>query len=109
MTQAQALATVAVIALTTFATRAVPFLLFPSGKKTPRFIGYLGKTLPFAMIGMLVVYCLKGVAPMRYPYGLPELISLTAVVLLHLWKKNSFLSIGAGTVLYMVLVQFIFI
>lgn len=109
MTQAQTIATIAVIALTTFATRVLPFLLFPAGKKTPKFVGYLGKVLPCAMIGMLVIYCLKGTAPLKYPYGLPELISVAAVVLLHLWKKNSFLSIGAGTILYMILVQFVFI
>lgn len=108
MTKLQAAATLAVIGAVTFLTRVLPFLLFPAEKKTPAYITFLGKTLPPALIGMLVVYCLKGVSLLRYPYALPELTALAAVVLLHLWKKNALLSIGAGTVFYMVLVQFVF-
>ena len=70
---------------------------------------YLGKVLPFAIIAMLMVYCLKGTSLLEWPYGLPELIAVAAVVMLHLWKKNTLLSIGVGTVLYMLLVQFVFI
>ena len=70
---------------------------------------YLGKVLPFAIIAMLMVYCLKGTSLLEWPYGLPELIAVAAVVVLHLWKKNTLLSIGVGTVLYMLLVQFVFI
>ena len=99
---------VAVVALTTAGIRAAPFVLFPPGKKTPEPILSLGRVLPSAVIGMLVVYCLKDVSPLRYPYGLPELIALLAVAGLHLWKKNALLSIGAGTALYMLLVQLIF-
>jgi branched-subunit amino acid transport protein AzlD len=108
LTGNQAAAVIAVIAAVTFATRGLPFLLFPPNRKTPKFVTYLGKVLPFAVIGMLVVYCLKNVSFLRYPYGLPELISVAAVVLLQRWKRNTFLSIGAGTALYMVLVQAVF-
>ncbi|MBR5529378.1 MAG: branched-chain amino acid transporter permease [Oscillospiraceae bacterium] len=102
------LLTILVAALVTAATRFLPFLIFGSGKKTPDIIVYLGKVLPFAIIGMLVVYCMKDVKFLQYPYGLPELISCVAVALLHIWKRNSLLSIGVGTVLYMLLVQLVF-
>lgn len=71
-------------------------------------VRYLGKVLPPAVIGMLVIYCLKEVQLTAYPYGIPEAVSVAAVVLLHLWKRNNLLSIGAGTVLYMFLVQAVF-
>jgi branched-subunit amino acid transport protein AzlD len=93
--------------LTTIAIRVLPFLLFPENKKTPKFILYLGSVLPYTIIGMLVIYCLKDVAFVKTPYGLPEVISIAVIVLLHLWKNNTLLSIGAGTVIYMLLVQFI--
>lgn len=94
--------------LATVITRFLPFLLFPSGKKTPKYIAYLGLTLPYATIGLLVVYCLRGLQFASYPHGLPELISIGAIVVLHLWKGNSLLSIGAGTAIYMVLIQAVF-
>ncbi|MBR3107637.1 MAG: AzlD domain-containing protein [Clostridia bacterium] len=97
---------VAAMALTTAALRFLPFLLFE--KKTPPFVVYLGKVLPAALIGMLVVYCLKDVQIASAPHGLPELIAGAAVALLQAWKRNSLLSILAGTLLYMVLVQTIF-
>lgn len=96
---------IALVAVTTFATRAVPFVLFPAGRKIPKTVEYLGKVLPPAVIGMLVVYCFKSVSPLSFPFGLPELIASAVVVILHIWKRNNLLSIGAGTVLYMVLVQ----
>ena len=99
---------VAVISLVTILLRFLPFVVFGSGKETPKFILYLGKYLPYAIMGMLVVYCLKGVSLLAAPHGLPELIAVAAVVLLHLWKRNTLLSIGGGTVLYMILVQFVF-
>ena len=102
------LLTILVAALVTAATRFLPFLIFGSGKKTPDIIVNLRKVLPFAIIGMLVVYCMKDVKFLQYPYGLPELISCVAVALLHIWKRNSLLSIGVGTVLYMLLVQLVF-
>lgn len=96
------------VAVTTFATRAVPFLIFPKGKPIPKTIEYLGKVLTPAVIGMLVVYCLKDTPVMAAPHGIPELIAVLTVVILHVWKRNNLLSIGAGTVLYMFLVQAVF-
>lgn len=96
------------VALTTFATRVTPFLLFPKGREIPKTIQYLGKVLTPAIIGMLVVYCLKNTSVMTAPYGVPELISVTVVAVLHVWKRNNLLSIGVGTVLYMVLIQTVF-
>lgn len=92
----------------TVITRFLPFLVFPAGKETPRFVDYLGKTLPFATMGLLVVYCLKGVDVTMAPHGLPELLAVVAIAALHRWKGNSLLSIGAGTVFYMFLIQVIF-
>ena len=102
------IALIAVAALVTMSTRFLPFLIFGEKRKTPAIITYLGKVLPCAIMGMLVVYCLKDVKPLAYPYGIPELLGILFVALLHLWKRNSLLSIGAGTVFYMVLVQVVF-
>ena len=99
---------IVVAALVTMATRFLPFLIFRGGKKTPDLIVYLGKVLPYAIMGMLVVYCMKDVAFLEAPYGLPEIIGCVVVALLHLWKRNTLLSIGAGTVFYMLLVQLVF-
>ena len=96
------------VALTTFATRVIPFLICPKGKEIPKTIQYLGKVLTPAVIGMLVVYCLKGTRVLTAPYGIPELISVVTVAVLHIWKRNNLLSIGVGTVLYMVLIQVVF-
>lgn len=97
-----------VVAITTFTTRVIPFLVFPKGKKIPDFIQYLGKVLTPAVIGMLVIYCLKNTKIMEAPHGIPELIAVATVVILHVWKRNNLLSIGVGTVLYMVLIQVVF-
>ena len=94
------------MALTTAALRFLPFLLFE--KNTPPFVVYLGKVLPAALIGMLVVYCLKDVQIASAPHGLPELIAGAAVALLQAWKRDSLLSILAGTLFYMVLIQTVF-
>ena len=99
---------IAVMALVTMGLRFLPFIIFREGRKTPEIITYLGKVLPFAAMGMLVVYCLKGVTLTSAPYGLPELIACAAVVLLHIWKRNTLLSIGIGTICYMLLVQLVF-
>lgn len=107
MTVAQQVLTVAAVVLGTMATRFVPFLLFPEGKTPPPFITYLGRVLPYAVMGLLVVYCLKDV-PASASYGIPEAIAILCVAALHKWKHNTLLSIGVGTVLYMVLVQFCF-
>ncbi len=99
---------VAVVAIVTILLRFLPFLVF-SGRKTPKFILYLGKVLPYSIMAMLVVYCLKGVSVLAYPFGIPELIAVASVVLLHLWRKNTLLSIGVGTAIYMILIQFVFV
>lgn len=100
---------VAVVAAVTAILRFLPFFVFGGDKKTPKWITYLGNVLPYAIMGMLVVYCLKGLSFAATPYGLPELISVAAVAVLHLWKRNTLLSIIGGTVLYMVLIQIVFI
>ena len=99
---------IAAISLATFATRAASFLVFPKGKEVPPKVVFIGRVLPPAIIVMLVVYCLRSTSVLAYPYGIPELIAGLTVVILHLWKRNIFLSIGAGTILYMVLVQTVF-
>ena len=99
---------VAVIALVTIALRFLPFLIFSGKRQTPAFVSYLGKVLPFAIMGMLVVYCLRSISFAAFPFGIPELLACAAVVLLHLWKRNTLLSIAGGTVFYMILVQTIF-
>lgn len=99
---------VGVMSAGTILLRFLPFLLFPSGKKTPAFVTYLGKVLPFAMIGLLVVYCLKDVSVFSGSHGLPELIAMAVVVVLHVWRRNTLLSVSAGTICYMLLVQFVF-
>ena len=99
---------IAVIALVTAALRFLPFLIFGEKRKTPPLISYLGQVLPYAIMGMLVVYCLKGVSLAAAPFGTPELIGCSVVTLLHIWRRNTLLSIGAGTVCYMLLVQLIF-
>lgn len=96
------------VAGTIFFTRCIPFLFFPKGKEIPAIIRYLGDVLPPAVIGMLVIYCLKSVSITSFPFGLPELLAVAAVILLHVWKRNNLLSIGVGTVLYMFLVQVVF-
>ena len=101
-------ALIAVMALVTAGLRFLPFFIFNEKRKTPQLITYLGKVLPYAIMGMLVVYCLKNVTPTVYPYALPELIGCAVVALLHIWKRNTLLSIGAGTLCYMLLVQVIF-
>lgn len=107
MTITQQIITVVVVVLGTMTTRFLPFIIFPEGKEPPVVITYLGKVLPCAVIGLLVVFCLKDV-PESTNYGLPELIAILFIVVLHKWKKSTLLSIGGGTVFYMVLVQTIF-
>lgn len=109
MTVAEQLITVALCVVGTMATRFLPFILFSSKRPTPRYVQYLGKALPAAIYAMLVVYCLKNVSIIGGSHGLPELIALAAVVGLHLWKRNTILSIAMGTVVYMALVQFVFV
>ena len=108
MTVGQGVLTVAAVVLGTVLTRALPFLLFPAGKPTPRYVQYLGRVLPYAAVGLLVVYCLKGIQWLSYPWGLPEVIAIAATVLLHRLKKNMLLSIAGGTLVYMLLIHFVF-
>lgn len=100
--------TIAIIALATLLSRALPFFLFPAGKETPPVVRYLGAVLPCAVIAMLVVYCFKNVSVFSGSHGLPELIASVFVILMHKWRHNLLLSIAGGTVLYMVLVQVVF-
>lgn len=99
---------IAVASLVTILLRFLPFLIFGSKRKTPDYILFLGRVLPFAIMGMLVVYCLKHVSFLTTPFGLPEFLSVLLVVFLHLWKRNTLLSVGGGTVCYMLLVQLVF-
>ena len=108
MTVAQQMLTLALCALGTMTTRFLPFIVFSSRRHTPKYIQYLGKALPAAVFGMLVVYCLRNVSILSGSHGLPELIAIAAVIAVHLYKKNMLLSIAAGTVCYMLLVQLVF-
>ena len=99
---------VVVASVVTAALRFIPFLVFGRGKQTPPIISYLGRVLPCAIMGMLVVYCMKDVPFLSAPFGAPEIIGCAIVALLHIWKRNSLLSIGVGTVCYMLLVQLVF-
>lgn len=120
LTPIQAVAAIAVMAVVTFLTRALPFLLFDRGDHPPKLVLYLGRVLPPAIIAMLIIYCLKGpLLALRdgFPHllsfqaageWLPAFLSVLVVALLHLWKRNTLLSIFGGTVLYMVLVQAVF-
>ena len=100
--------TILTIAAVTFLTRLLPFLLFPANKKTPDFVLYLGRVLPYAIMGMLIIYCFKNVNFLSWPCGLAELLAGLFVILAHKWKHNLLLSIGGGTILYMILVQTVF-
>ena len=108
MSSIQILVTILVIALTTLLTRALPFLFFPEGKKTPEFVTYLGGVLPFAAIAMLVVYSFTSVSLSDGSHGIPEFLAAAFVLGIHKWKHNMLFSIGGGTVLYMFLVQMVF-
>jgi len=109
LTVQQSLIIIILIAFITFLTRVIPFILFPANKETPKYIVYLGSVLPYAIIGMLVIYCVKEVSVSTFPFGLPEFIVIIAIVIIHIWKRNTLLSIGGSTVFYMLLAQFIFI
>lgn len=104
MTVVQSIIMIAAVVAGTMVTRFLPFLIFYKGKEPPAFITYLGTVLPYAVIGLLVVYCLNDVLNSSL-HGLPEAIAMVVTVILHKWKKNTLLSIAAGTVFYMILVQ----
>ena len=100
--------TVAMIILATVIMRFIPFILFPDNKPTPKFIHYLGVVLPGAVFGLLMIYALKGVSLLDGSHGIPELIGIAVTAAVHLWKKQMLLSISAGTICYMLLVQLVF-
>lgn len=108
MTEVHDILLVAVVALVTIGLRFLPFWIFGEDRATPPLILHLGQVLPYAIMGMLVVYCLKDVTITCSPFGIPELIGCALVAGLHIWKRNTLLSIGAGTLCYMLLVQYIF-
>ncbi len=108
MTVMQEAITIGIVVLGTQFTRWIAFFLFPSHKPIPDYIQYMGKVLPSAIFGMLVIYCYKNVNFLEGYHGVPELLASSVVILLHAWKNNMFLSIGVGTILYMVLIQGVF-
>jgi len=108
LTSAQALIIIGLLALGTIITRFLPFVLFPNAASAPRYVLYLGKMLPAAAISLLVVYCLKDISFGQAPHGIPEAIAILAVAGLHIWVKNTLLSIAAGTIIYMLLIQLLF-
>ena len=108
MTLSQQLVTIAMVTAGTMLTRFLPFLLFPAGKPTPPYIRYLGKWLPGAVFGLLVIYCLRNVTPFAGSHGIPELLAIALVAALHRWKGQMLLSIAGGTIAYMLLVQLVF-
>lgn len=108
MTLTQQIITILMVVIGTMITRFLPFLLFPADKPTPKYIEYLGKVLPAAVFGLLVIYCLKDVSILGGSHGLPELIAIAVVILLHYWKRQMLVSIAGGTVCYMLLVQLLF-
>ena len=107
MTTSQSIITIAAVVAGTLVTRFLPFLIFPEGKTPPKYITYLGTVLPYAVISLLVVYCLKDAFPGTF-YAVPEAVSILFIYILHRWKKNTLLSIAGGTALYMFLVQAVF-
>ena len=109
LTPVQTILMILAVAAGTQLTRWLPFWLFPEKKEPPAIVTYLGRVLPAATMGLLVVYCFKGVSWTAASHGIPELISVVVVAALHRWKGNVLLSIAGGTVLYMVLVQMVFV
>lgn len=108
MSLTEQIITIAICVFGTMTTRFLPFLIFSDKKPTPKYIQYLGKALPAAIFGMLVVYCLKNVSILSGSHGVPELIAIVLTVALHLWRRQMLLSIAGGTICYMLLVQLMF-
>ncbi|SNT42080.1 Branched-chain amino acid transport protein AzlD [Bacillus sp. OK838] len=108
MSLAQQIITIAMVVLGTMLTRFLPFAIFPSGKPTPQYVQFLGKVLPLAVLGLLVIYSFKDVSFLSGSHGIPELIAVSVVALLHFWKKKMLLSIAGGTIVYMILMQLVF-
>ena len=108
MTIVQQITTIALCIFGTMLTRFLPFIIFSEKRRTPEFVNYIGRYLPPAVFGMLVIYCLKDVQFLRGNYGIPEIISILVTTILHVWKRNMLISIAGGTICYMVLIQFLF-
>lgn len=108
MNLSQQIIMIAMVVFGTMLTRFVPFILFPADKPTPKYVQYLGKVLPAAVIGLLVIYCFKDIDFKQGSRGIPELTAAAVVVILHFWKRQMLLSIAGGTIAYMVLVQVVF-
>lgn len=104
----QGVVTILMAVFGTVITRFLPFIVFPESKRPPRVVEYLGKVLPYAMGGLLVVYSLKNVTPFSGTHGIPEAVAIAVIVALHVWKRNMLLSIAGGTAVYMLLVQVVF-
>ncbi|WP_293686870.1 branched-chain amino acid transporter permease [uncultured Phascolarctobacterium sp.] len=109
MTLSEEIITIAAVVAGTMVTRFLPFVLFPANKKTPPLVVFLGKMLPTAVMGMLVVYSLKDTQLLGGYHGLPEAIAVALTVLLQATVRNLLLTIAAGTISYMLLVQYIFV
>ena len=107
MTFPQQIAVIALCAIATMSTRFLPFVVFPGRRETPPFVQFLGRALPSAIFGLLVVYCLRS-TDVTLHFALPETLAIAATVLLHLWKRQMLLSIAGGTAVYMLLVQLVF-
>ncbi|MFG6147601.1 branched-chain amino acid transporter permease [Halobacillus sp. B23F22_1] len=108
MTMSQEIVILGIIVLMTMVTRFLPFIIFSSNKPTPDYVQYLGKVLPSAIFGFLVIYCLRDVTFFSGTHGIPEIISLTLTVMIHFWRNNMLLSIAVGTISYMVLIQLLY-
>ena len=109
LTPMETLLTILAVTLGTQITRWLPFLLFPERKDPPGVVLYLGRVLPPAMMGLLVIYCFRNVSWLSGSHGAPELLAVALVAILHVWKRNNLLSIGLGTVFYMFLIQVVFV
>lgn len=109
MSDKELLITALIIAAATLIIRFLPFIIIRKSIAERRYIKFLGDMMPYSMIALLVIYCLKDINLIKYPYGIPELISIAIIIVLHILKKNVLISIGAGTIIYMFLVQIIFV
>ncbi|MFP4697344.1 MAG: branched-chain amino acid transporter permease [Eubacteriales bacterium] len=109
MNNSYTLIAILIMAIITFITRVAPFIIFRNYKRTPKYVVYIGKYLPPAVIAMLIIYCLKDINLLAFPFGIPEMIGIAVVALLHIWKRNNLISIIGGTIIYMIQVQIIFV
>ncbi len=109
LSNSQVIIMIAVAAICTFATRVIPFALFGGKKEVPKFVKYLGNILPTAIIGVLIIYCLSDFTGGELNVIAPKLIGVAVTAAAHLWKRNTLLSISAGTISYMLLIHFVFV